>query len=201
MRVQDIRALGLGHSGDTFHSQLVICVAPAVRLRAIGAAASHAGNHPRPQLEQAVEITAIQGQRVDLAIADCPAQSGVGSVDRRDLSSDRNRLRLLARLHHQIHTNILSHLYQHAAVLHGLKALGRGFHRVRARCHIVRYILPGAVGGQRSRDAASHVDHTHRSACNGASGLVKNSALDRSLAGLGKRGRHKRKETRPTPSH
>ena len=135
-------------------------------------------------MQQPVEITAVQGQSIDGLVADGPAQGGIGSIDRRNLSSDRDRLGLLAGLNDQINANILSHLDQHAGVFHCPEPFGFRADRVRAGSEIVGYVLPGAIRSQSSRDAASDVDHTHDSAGDGATSLVKNAPLNGALTGL-----------------
>ena len=145
--VQNIGALSLRHSGDPVDSQLVIGVATAVRLRSRGVTASHARNHSGTQLQQAVEIAAIQGQRVDRLIANRSTQGCVGSVNRGKFSSDRHRLGLLARLNYQVNADVLSHLDQHARVFHGPEAFGFPTDGVGAGSEIVGHILPGAIRG------------------------------------------------------
>ena len=97
--VQNIGALGLRHSGDAVDAQLVIGVSPAVGLLVPVAL-------PPPTLEtipgrscsRRSKLRPFKGSALIDSVADRPAQGCVGGVDRRDLSGDRDRLGLLARL-------------------------------------------------------------------------------------------------------
>ena len=139
-------------------------------------------------MQQALEVTAIQGQRKDGLIADGSPQSSVGSIDFRKFSRDCDRLCLFAGLHDQIHANVLAHLHQHAAVLYGSKAFGFGADGIRSRVQAGRHVLSRVVGGQGSRDAAGHIRHGDHGAGNGAPGLVEYASLNRALVRLRKRG-------------
>ena len=97
---------------------------------------------------------------------------------------DGDGLGLLAGLHHQIYTNGLAHLHQHAAVLHSAEALGLGANRIRAWGQVGSHVFPGTIRDQGSSDASRHVDHRHRRAGNGAAALVKQRSLNGALIGL-----------------
>ncbi len=172
------------HSGDAIHPQNIVGISPAVGLCSVGITSSRRGNNSRAQLEQAIEIAAIQRQRIDRLVTDRTAQGGVGRVDRRNFSRNRNRLGLFARLQHQIDTNVLTYLNQHTAVLHRPEPLGLRPYGIRAGGQARSHIFSGAIAYQCSRDASGHVDHRHGSGSNGAAALIKYSSLDGALTGL-----------------
>lgn len=78
--IQDTRADALGNSRDAFHPQHVVGVIPAVGTLGNARTRSHRNNDSRTQLFQALEVAAIQGQRINRLVAYGSAQSGIGGV-------------------------------------------------------------------------------------------------------------------------
>ena len=143
------RANRLADRGDALSTVRTSKPSRAGRWCSASGGASHGRNHAGTQLQQALEVAAIQGQGVDGLIADGTAQGGIGGVDRGNFSGDGDRLGLLARLHHQVHANILTDLHKHAVVLHGAETLGLGANRIRAWTQAGGHVLTGVVGDER----------------------------------------------------
>ena len=74
------------------------------------------------QLQQVLEVPAIQWQRINRLVADRTAQSGISSVNGENLFVNRNSLTLLSRVHHQVDPKCLTHFQQNARVLDRLES-------------------------------------------------------------------------------
>ena len=66
-------------------------------------AAARRDRNARPQLQQVHEIPAVQGQILDRSRLQRAAQNRVGRIDLLRLGCHRDRLRLLAGLHRDVH--------------------------------------------------------------------------------------------------
>ena len=94
------------------------------------------------------------GERV---AADRAAELGIGGGDRRDVSRDRHRLRLLARLQGKVDVNILADTHRNALVLHRFETRKCRAHAVGAGNQVGCGIGAGGIRGQSPGDAPLHV--------------------------------------------
>ncbi len=121
-------------------------------------AATRLEHHARAQAQQTLEVSAIQGQVVDVRVVECASQGGVGSLHQRDRLSDGDGLRLRARLNGQVSPNLLANAKLDVLALQLLESIGLGANRVRSRKQLGSVVLPGVIRGEGSCDTSVFVD-------------------------------------------